>query len=239
VKAELKQVKAMVFDVFGTVVDWRGSVAREISKLARARRMDIDAAAFADAWRARYHPSMDRVRKGDLPWTVLDVLHRASLDELLLEFGVNGLAEADIDHLNRVWHRLKPWPDSVSGLKRLKRRYLLSTLSNGNFALLANMGKFAKLPWDCILSAELFRHYKPDPEVYLGAAALLGVQPHELMMVAAHKNDLAAAKKCGLATAFVHRPLEHGPARKPDLAPAPYLDITARDFNALAAKLNL
>ena len=233
-------VKALVFDVFGTVVDWRGSVSRELRVLARERGVRLNAAKFADAWRARYHPSMDRVRKGELPWTTLDRLHRASLDELLREFRVSGLDDAEVDRLNRVWHRLKPWPDARAGLKRLKRRYVIATLSNGNVALLTNMAKHAGLPWDCILSAEVFRHYKPDPEVYLGAAELLGLAPAEVMMVAAHKNDLSAAKRCGLATAFVHRPREYGPARKPDdLSPEPFVDLLAADFNALAAQLGL
>ena len=230
----------MVFDVFGTVVDWRNSVSREVARVARAKRVALDSDQFADAWRARYHPSMNRVRTGAQPWTHLDALHRASLDELLREFRLDGMSDAEVDHLNRVWHRLRPWPDAVAGLKRLKKRYVLATLSNGNVALLTNMGKFAKLPWDCILSAELFHHYKPDPEVYLGAAALLGLAPAQVMMVAAHKNDLDAAKRCGLMTAFVHRPREHGQAKKADdMSPAPYIDIAARDFNALAAKLGL
>ena len=236
-KGTIGQVKALVFDVFGTVVDWRGSVIRELQRVARARGVVLDAAAFADAWRGRYQPSMNRVRSGAQAWTNLDALHRDSLEHLLREFRLEGLSADEIDHLNRVWHRLRPWPDAVSGLRRLKKRYVLATLSNGNVALLVNMARHARLPWDCILSAELFRHYKPDAEVYLGAAALLGLAPAEVMMVAAHKGDLEAAKRCGLHTAFVHRPLEFGPGRKADRGGAPYIDVAARDFNALAGKL--
>ena len=158
---------------------------------------------FADTWRGAYRPSMDRVRRGELPWTNLDTLHRMVLDELLVKFGITGLSEADIDHLNRVWHRLDPWPDSVEGLTRLRKRFVLSPLSNGNVALLTNMAKYAGLPWDCILSAELAKHYKPDPETYQTAAALLGLRPEEVMMVAAHKDDLRAAQRSGLRAAFV------------------------------------
>jgi len=230
-------VKALVFDVFGTVVDWRGSIIREGQALGRRKKLKVDWPAFADAWRAGYRPAMARVRSGELPWTKIDALHRMILDDLLLRFPLGRLAEADIDHLNRVWHRLKPWPDARAGLAKLKRRHVIATLSNGNVALLTNMAKHAKLPWDCILSAEVVRHYKPDPETYLGAADLLGVKPAELMMVAAHKDDLHAARACGLKTAFVPRPKEYGPAVKPDVWRDPAFDIHARDFNDLARQL--
>ena len=229
--------KALVFDVFGTVVDWRGSIIREGQALGRRKKLQVDWAAFADAWRAGYKPAMARVRSGELPWTKIDALHRMILDDLLLRFPLGRLAEADIDHLNRVWHRLKPWPDARAGLAKLKRRHVIATLSNGNVALLTNMAKHAKLPWDCILSAEVVRHYKPDPETYLGAADLLGVKPAELMMVAAHKDDLHAARACGLKTAFLPRPKEYGPAVKPDVSRDPAFDIHARDFNDLARQL--
>ena len=229
--------KALVFDVFGTVVDWRGSIIREGQALGRRKKLKVDWPAFADAWRAGYRPAMARVRSGELPWTKIDALHRMILDDLLLRFPLGRLAEADIDHLNRVWHRLKPWPDARAGLAKLKRRHVIATLSNGNVALLTNMAKHAKLPWDCILSAEVVRHYKPDPETYLGAADLLGVKPAELMMVAAHKDDLHAARACGLKTAFVPRPKEYGPAVKPDVSRDPAFDIHARDFNDLARQL--
>jgi len=230
-------VKALVFDVFGTVVDWRGSIIREGQALGRRKKLKVDWPAFADAWRAGYRPAMARVRSGEQPWTKIDALHRMILDDLLLRFPLGRLAEADIDHLNRVWHRLKPWPDARAGLAKLKRRHVIATLSNGNVALLTNMAKHAKLPWDCILSAEVVRHYKPDPETYLGAADLLGVKPAELMMVAAHKDDLHAARACGLKTAFVPRPKEYGPAVKPDVWRDPAFDIHARDFNDLARQL--
>ena len=230
-------VKALVFDVFGTVVDWRGSIIREGVALGRRKKLKVDWPAFADAWRAGYRPAMARVRSGEQPWTKIDALHRMILDDLLLRFPLGRLAEADIDHLNRVWHRLKPWPDARAGLAKLKRRHVIATLSNGNVALLTNMAKHAKLPWDCILSAEVVRHYKPDPETYLGAADLLGVKPAELMMVAAHKDDLHAARACGLKTAFVPRPKEYGPAVKPDVSRDPAFDIHARDFNDLARQL--
>ena len=229
--------KALVFDVFGTVVDWRGSIIREGQALGRRKKLKVDWPAFADAWRAGYRPAMARVRSGEQPWTKIDALHRMILDDLLLRFPLGRLAEADIDHLNRVWHRLKPWPDARAGLAKLKRRHVIATLSNGNVALLTNMAKHAKLPWDCILSAEVVRHYKPDPETYLGAADLLGVKPAELMMVAAHKDDLHAARACGLKTAFVPRPKEYGPAVKPDVWRDPAFDIHARDFNDLARQL--
>ena len=231
-------VKALVFDVFGTVVDWRGSITREARELARRRKLKLDAAAFADAWRAGYRPAMARVRSGELPWTKIDALHRMILDGMLARFGLQGLDEAELDHLNRVWHRLEPWPDARKGLAALKRRHVIATLSNGNVALLTNMAKHARLPWDCILSAEVVRHYKPDPETYLGAADLLGVKPHELMMVAAHKDDLHAARACGLKTAFVPRPKEYGPAVKVDTSREPAFDLHARDFNDLARQLS-
>ena len=233
----LSAVKALVFDVFGTVVDWRGSIIAEGREFGRARGIDIDWGAFADAWRGMYGPSMDRVRRREIPWHNLDALHRTSLDELLPRFGIAGLSEEDTQHLNRVWHRLGPWPDSVPGLTRLRARYVLATLSNGNVALLTNMAKRAGLPWDCILSAELFRAYKPDAVVYQSAAALLGLTAGEVMMVAAHGGDLRAAQRCGLRTAYVYRPLEFGPERKAELDPDPSFDVVATDFVDLADKL--
>jgi 2-haloacid dehalogenase len=229
-------VKALIFDVFGTVVDWRGSVIREGEELGRKKNLDVDWAAFADEWRGRYAPSMDRVRRGELPWTNLDALHRASLEELLEEFGIEGLSEEEIDHLNKVWHRLDPWPDSVAGLSRLKARYVISTFSNGNVALLTAMAKRAGLPWDLILSAELVRHYKPDPETYLMAPNLLGLRPDEVMLVAAHPSDLRAAQTHGLRATYVLRTLEWGP--KAEAEPAdPSFDLIVEDLAELAEKL--
>jgi 2-haloacid dehalogenase len=178
--------KALVFDVFGTVVDWRSTIVREGEELGRTKNLDVDWAAFADAWRSRYAPSMNRVRRGEIAWTNLDALHRASLEELLREFGIEGLTEEERDHLNRVWHRLNPWPDAVEGLTCLRSRHVIAPLSNGNVALLVNMAKRAGLPWDLILSSELVRHYKPDPETYLSAPELLDLRPGQVMMVAAH-----------------------------------------------------
>ena len=233
----LSEVKALTFDVFGTVVDWRGSVIRECQQLGRAKGVNVDWAEFADRWRGGYAPAMARVRNGELPWTKIDVLHRMILDGLLEEFGVTGLSENEKDHLNRVWHRLAPWPDSVAGLTRLRERYVVATLSNGNVALLTKMAKHAALPWDCILSAELMRRYKPDPETYLGAADLLGLRPAEVMMVAAHKSDLRSAQEVGLRAAFVARPHEFGPDIDVDVTPEPEFDVNAVDIEDLASKL--
>ena len=233
----LKDVKALVFDVFGTVVDWRGSLIREGRALGRAKKLAIDWAAFADGWRAGYAPAMDRVRRGELPWATIDVLHRMILVGLLDKFRITSLSEEEKDDFNRAWHRLAPWPDAVKGLSRLKKRFVISTLSNGNMALLTNMAKHGGLPWDCVLSAELFRHYKPDREVYLGAARLLGLRPGEVMMVAAHKSDLDAAAAAGLRTAFVQRPLEFGDPALKDVTPESRFDINAADFVDLAKKL--
>ncbi len=235
----LSSVKALTFDVFGTVVDWRGTIIREGTAFGAARGLQVDWAAFADAWRAGYQPAMERVRRGILPWTKIDTLHRIILDGLLETFQLTSVSEDDKAHWNRVWHRLTPWPDAVAGLTRLRRRFILATLSNGNVALLTNMAKNAGLPWDCILSAELSRHYKPDPEAYLSAADLLELQPQEVMMVAAHKNDLRAAQAVGLRAAFVTRPLEYGPQRQPDLTPDPAFDVHASDFLDLATQLGL
>lgn len=230
-------VKALLFDVFGTVVDWRGSIVREARTLGRRHGLRVDWAAFADAWRAGYRPAMARVRSGELPWTRIDDLHRMILDDLLRQFAIAGLAENEIDGLNRAWHRLRPWPDARRGLAALKRDHVIATLSNGNVALLVDMAKNARLPWDCVFSAEIFHHYKPDPETYLGAAALLGLPPAEVMMVAAHKDDLHAAKSCGLKTAFVRRPLEHGPNARMDLKPELAFDVNADDFLDLVRQL--
>ena len=236
---DVSAVKALTFDVFGTVVDWRGSITREGERLGEAKGVSADWAAFADAWRAGYGPSMGRVRRGELPWTKIDALHRMVLDRLLDEFKITGLSEEEKDHFNRAWHRLDPWPDSVPGLTRLRRRFVLATLSNGNVALLTNMAKHAGLPWDCILSAELAKHYKPDPEVYLMAADLLGLRPEQVMMVAAHNGDLKAAAALGFHTAFVPRPMEHGPGREAETTPDPSIDVAASDFEDLATNLGV
>ena len=231
--------RLLIFDVFGTVVDWRGSIAREAAETAGPRGVKIDPEAFADRWRAGYRPAMDRVRKGELPWMNIDTLHRRILDEMLPQFGLDALSERERDHLNRAWHRLDPWPDSVAGLTRLKAKFVIATLSNGNVALLTNMAKHAGLPWDCVLSAELFHHYKPDPESYLGAAAMLGVKAGETMMVAAHEDDLIAARAAGLRTAFVRRPLEFGARPGYDPPRERGFDFVADDFVDLARQLGV
>lgn len=229
-------IRALAFDVFGTVVDWRSSIIAELSEFGREHGVDADWSRFADDWRAGYVPAMDRVRRGELPWTRIDDLHRGRLVELLDQAAIT-VSDTDIDHLNRAWHRLDPWPDSVAGLTRLKQRFLITTLSNGNVSLLTDMAKRAGLPWDCVLSAEIFGHYKPDREAYLGTAHILDVAPGELMMVAAHPSDLRAARDAGLATAYVHRPLEQGPDRTPKRPDRDEFDITASDFGDLADQL--
>jgi 2-haloacid dehalogenase len=231
------RVKALVFDVFGTVVDWRGSIIREGARWNRAKGLNVDWAKFADRWRAGYMPIMDRVRKGSLPWMKLDLLNRMLLDDLLNEFAIHGLSEEEKQDWNHVWHRLTPWPDAVAGLTKLKTTYIISTLSNGNVSLLLEMAKNAGLPWDLIMSAELFHHFKMDPEVYRGAVDMLGYKPEEVMLVAAHSPDLRAAQACGLKTGFVPRPLEYGPAGAKDLGDGRPFDVTAKDFVDLAAKL--
>ena len=229
--------KALLFDVFGTVVDWRGSIIAEGEAFGRERGLDIDWAAFADGWRAKYQPAMQRVRAGDVGWVKLDDLHRANLLELLDEFSISGLTEGEIDHWNKVWHRLNPWPDTVAGLTRLKRNYILATLSNGNVALIVNMAKHAGLPWDAVLGAEVAGHYKPQPEAYLKTAGFLNLTPGECLMVAAHNGDLVAAAACGLGTAFVRRPTEYGPDQDFDLEPENDYDYVAADFLDLASQL--
>jgi 2-haloacid dehalogenase len=230
--------KALIFDTFGTVVDWRGSIIEEGRAWSKGKQIEIDWAGFADRWRAGYAPAMEKVRKGELPWTNLDELHRKILDEMLKEFRMMPvMTDQEKDHWNRVWHRLKPWPDSVAGLTRLKKKFTIAPLSNGNVALLTDMAKHAGLPWDLILSAELARHYKPDREAYLTAVQLLGLKPEEVMMVAAHINDLEAARSFGLRTGFIFRPNEYGPDRHADKAAAGQFDVVSKDMLDLAAQL--
>jgi 2-haloacid dehalogenase len=230
-------VKALTFDVFGTVVDWRSSIIREGQLLSANKGFDIDWAEFADRWRGGYGPAMARVRSGELPWTKIDDLHRLILNDLVAEFGLTGLTEIELDHFNKVWHRLIPWPDTVGGLNRLKTKYVITTLSNGNVSLLTNMAKNAGLPWDAVLSAELAKHYKPEPEAYLVAAELLSLSPEQVMMVATHPSDLRAASRAGLRTAYVIRPLERGPGGTVDRNEDGEFDYTADDFMDLARKL--
>ncbi len=233
----MAEVKALLFDVFGTCVDWRASVAREGEAFGRAHHVTgVDWVKFADAWRARYQPQMETVRSGRRPWTNLDALHRESLEAVSREFGID-VSGADLEDFNRAWHRLDPWPDTVEGLGRLRTKYIVAPNSNGNIALMVNMAKRADIPWDVILGAETARAYKPMPDAYLKNVALLGLTPPEAMMVAAHERDLVAARACGLRTGFVARPLEFGPAGPADDAPQGAWDVVAADFVDLARRL--
>ena len=234
---DLGGVRALTFDVFGTAVDWRRGVADEARRIGELSGIQADWERLADAWRALYIPYMDRVRSGELPWTNFDRLHRLSLDQVLGELGAQDFDEAARDELTRAWERLPPWPDAAPGLTRLARRFTVATLSNGNRAQQTALIRFADLPFQRLLSAEDFRHYKPDPEVYRGAASALGLEPHQVMMVAAHKADLRAAQAEGMRAAFVARPLEKGPAGGADLLPDPQADVQATDFMDLADKL--
>ena len=227
-------IKVLAFDVFGTVVDWHKSITREVGLM----NLNLDPDKFALAWRAGYMPAMQKVMSGQLGWTLIDDLHRMILDDLLDKFEVTHLSEAEKRHLNKAWHRLEAWPDTVAGLTRLKSRYTICTLSNGNIGLLANMAKQASLPWDCILSAEVFRKYKPDPATYLGVARVFDIDPGEVMMVAAHQDDLAHARACGLKTAYIERPLEFGPSQTKDVSPNADNTVHARNLLELAVALD-
>lgn len=238
-QAPSASIRALVFDIFGTVVDWRSSLIREGQQLQQRLGLAADWPALADAWRAGYQPAMQRVARGELPWANIDGLHRQILDELLPRFGLAALPEAEREAFNRAWHRLDPWPDARAGLTRLRQRHTIATLSNGNVALLVNMAKRAGLPWDCILSAEVFRAYKPDPATYLGVARTFDLAPEQVMLVAAHQDDLDAARECGLRTAYIERPLEFGAARPKDVSPAAENTLHARDFIDLARQLAL
>lgn len=235
----MDRIRALVFDVFGTVVDWRGGVASEAAPFLARHAPSANPAAFADAWRRRYQPAMQQVRSGKRPFTRLDVLHRENLDAILSDFGIDPaqVPPAELDELNLAWHRLDPWPDAVAGLTRLKQRFIIAPLSNGNVILMIDMAKRAGLPWDAILGAEVAQAYKPTPEAYLRTADILAMRPGEVCLVAAHNGDLAAARTCGLATAFVPRPTEHGPGQTSDLEPEQEWDLVAADFLELATKL--
>ena len=231
-------IKALVFDVFGTVVDYRGSIIREGELLNKQKGLHIDWGKIANAWRGRYRPALDRVLQGETPWAKLDEIHRRALDETLDEAGISAFTEDEKVHLNGVWHRLMPWPDAIPGLTQLRRHFMLVTLSNGNMSLLARMAKYSGLPWDCILSTELVRSYKPDPHTYQMVINLLDLLPGEIMLVASHQYDLLAAHGQGLKTAFILRPLEHGPEHTPDLTPDPRFDFVASDLLNLAQQLD-
>ena len=235
--AKADGTRALVFDVFGTVVDWHGSVAREARGLAKEKGLRLNAARFAKTWRAGYRPAMDRVSRGEAPFQKIDAIHRAILEEVLAKFKITNLAEEEKAHFNLAWHRLKPWPDSVRGLKRLKSKFVVGTLSNGNTSLLVNMAKHGGLPWDVVFSSDTFNLFKPDPGMYLGAADRLDLKPSEVMMVAAHKPDLRAAAQQGLKTAFVKRPHEFGRNSNQDLASEADFTINAESFLDLADQL--
>lgn len=232
--------KALAFDVFGTVVDWRTSIAREAAPvLANLGRSDIDPHAFADGWRARYVPAMARVSAGERGFVILDVLHREMLEDLLATLDIDPatLGEDGLADLTRAWHRLDPWPDSVAGLIRLKAKFPIVTLSNGNIALMLDMARRAGLSWDAILGAEVSGHYKPDPEAYLATARMLAIEPNELCLVAAHHSDLAAARRCGLMTAHIDRPMEYGGRAPPDAHFAADWEWSAASLTELADAL--
>ena len=223
-------IKVLAFDVFGTVVDWHGSIMREVDTLG----LQVDSNRFALAWRAGYVPAMQKVMSGELGWTRLDELHRIILDKLLAEFKIKHLTETQKTELNHIWHRLNAWPDVVQGLTRLKSRFTICTLSNGNLGLLTNLSKHAGLPWDCVLSAEIFRKYKPAPETYLGVANVFDVYSDQVMMVAAHQSDLDAAAQCGLQTAYIERPLEYGSEQKKEYVSQAENNYHAKSITQLA-----
>ncbi|MCZ6842521.1 MAG: haloacid dehalogenase type II [SAR324 cluster bacterium] len=233
----VSDIKVLTFDVFGTVVDWRGSVIAAASAFGNDKSISVNWEAFTDAWKTCYRPGMDRVNEGKTPWTNVYAIYRAKLEELFPEYGINGVSEGEMDHFNRVWERLDPWPDSVRGLTRLKEKFVLSTLSNSDFGSMVRMAKHAGLPWDCIITAEIAKCYKPDPRVYLTAIALLGCKPEQMMMVAAHNYDLAHAASHGMHTAFIPRPTEYGPGQTTDLAAEGDWDIVADDMEQLADAL--
>jgi 2-haloacid dehalogenase len=230
-------VRAVVFDTFGTIVDWRESLIRSLQAYGVEHGLEAPWEKLADRWRAAYSPNLDRVRYGELKWTILDDLHYIALVELLPEFGLGTPPESDLRFLTSCWHRLSPWPDAVEGLRRLKKKYIIGPLSNGNLSLLVNLAKYAELPWDVIFGADLFCHYKPDAETYLGVCGFLGLRPEQVMMAAAHNYDLAAAKQLGLRTAFIPRPTEHGVGQTTDLSAEQPWDVVATDLVDLAYKL--
>jgi len=238
-KPQLANVKACVFDVFGTVVDWRSSVIAEATAWSKAKGLHIDWAEFTDRWRLGYKPAMDKVRKGEIPWTNLDDLQRMILDDLLKHYKIEGLSEEEKTNWAHVWRRLKPWPDSVDGITRLKHKYIISPMSNGNIALMTNLAKFAGLPWDVILGSDIVRHYKPDREMYLSAPSYLDLKPEQVMMCAAHIGDLQAAGRYGLRTAFIDRPDEFGAGGidTPDRAKPGDFDVVAASIVDLAQQM--
>src|SRR5262245_33549619 len=232
------EVRALTCDTYGTIVDWRGSILDELHAFGQARALNLDWETFLSDWKSCYRAGMERVNAGEWAWTTIDTIYRRRLDELLRTYGIGGVTEQEVEHLNRVWWRLRPWPDSVAGLTRLRTRYIITPLSNASFAGMVHLGRFARLPWDCILTAENAKRYKPAPEVYRLAIELLGLRPSEIMMVAAHNYDLAAARSHGMRTAFVPRPTEYGPAQETDLKPESDWDVVAKDMEDLARVLD-
>ena len=238
----LRGIRALLFDVLGTVVDWRSGVARDVSAfLSRQKATHIDSAQFADAWALRYTSATEEVRSGRRPFIRLDVLHRENLEGTLQEFGIDphGVPGAELDYLNLAWHRLDPWPDSIAGLKRLKTQYIIAPFSGGNTSLLLHMAKRAGIPWDAILGSDVIGVYKPAPEAYFRTLDFLTLKPEEVLLVAAHNDDLAVARECGMRTGFVVRATEHGPSQTSDLHPIDKWDVIAADFVDLAAKLGV
>jgi 2-haloacid dehalogenase len=229
--------QAILFDTFGTLVDWRGSVSAALAEIGAKRGVAADWTGLTDAWRGRYKPSMEAVRRGDKPWTILDDLHRDSILALLPEFGAQALAP-DVAELVNIWHRLTPWPDTVAGLRRLRTRHVIAPLSNGHVALLVALSKHAGFGWDMVFGADIFRHYKPDPQTYLGAVQLLGLAPNAVMLAAAHNEDLAAARAAGLQTAFISRPMEYG-APDARAQPASAWEFCATSIEDLATQLGV
>lgn len=230
-------IRALAFDTYGTVVDWRTTVLDELRALADRKTLTLDCVRFLDDWKAAYRPGMDKVNRGETPWMTVDAIYRRCLEELLVTYGITGLTTGEIDALARVWWRLRPWPDAISGIRRLKHRYIVTPLSNASFIGMVELARFAGLPWDCIITAENARCYKPRPEVYRTALSLLGLRPEEVMMVAAHNYDLIAARAEGMATAFVPRPFEYGSGQRTDLEPESEWDIIAKDLEDLAGRL--
>ena len=238
------KVKALLFDVFGTVVDWRTGIAREVEDIAKKNNISLDPYDFADAWRAEYQPAMEEIRKGRRSFTILDILHMENLKKIASKFNLHNLSDQDLNTLVKAWHRLPGWPDSSDGLNALKKKYILATQSNGNIALIVNMAKFSNLNWDVVLGAEVIGHYKPDPEAYLKACSALDLKTEECLMVAAHDDDLKAASLQGMKTAYVHRPFEYGRDKLFDIAEVndykgnKEWNIVSSDLNDLAKQLS-
>jgi 2-haloacid dehalogenase len=239
VKPELANVKACVFDTFGTVVDWRSSVIAEATSWGKAKGLNINWVEFTDRWRLGYMPAMDKVRKGEIPWTKLDDLHRMILEDLLKQYKIERLSEEEKVNWAHVWRRLKPWPDSVRGLAQLKKKYIISPMSNGNVALMTNLAKFGGLPWDAILGSDLVQHYKPDREMYMSAPYYLDLKPEEVMMCAAHAGDSQSARSYGLRTGFIYRPNEYGggPVGAPSKAKPGDFDVVSMSIIDLAQQM--